>query len=354
MITINPQKNLFTLKDNLGFIVMFFIYSLSLEDSVVKLYDFCRTKDGVTDLLDTVARNFIRHEEGERRAESPYRDDTTDVTDEGYFLRHSADKPDQIDVYLRKTTVEVGRVWNSYDIHCVKIMLFSVTEAALGLPIECTGKGVTTQTFNSSKDAQHQVDHLDALKERLKSQRAKVDEQIKAREGNDEWVYNDMPPLVKIDSDSESDNDSGNPIVRLRERINAECASTIITQNLDDLIDTLNTPLNSWSEKIDEARNIIDTLGSNSDSVSPLIPTPPPLPPSPVEKWNDDFVPNSPNSELKFNPRGLDFSSDSDTEEILYVSSDSDSDMSEYDYGSSDSESDSDSDSDSDFDSDSS
>ena len=180
---------------------MFFIYSLQLDTLIVKLYDFCRTKDGVDELLDTVARNFIRRERGERHAESPYRDDLTDViTDEGYFLRHSADNLHQIDVYLRKTNVITGRVWNSYDVSCKKVMQFAVSEAALGLPIECTGRGVTRQTFSSSKEAKQQSVHFNLLKERLVQQREKVDNEIAIAIPLEEYHI--------IDACDESDNQS--------------------------------------------------------------------------------------------------------------------------------------------------
>lgn len=223
---------------------MFFIYSLNIEDYNIQLYDFCRTKDGITELLDTVARNFIRREEGERAAEAPYRDDITNdkLTDNGYFLRHSGEKPYQIDVYQRKTNVEVGRVWNSYEITCKKVMHFSVTEASLGLPIECTGKGVTTKTFNNAKESHEQADHINALKMRLVSQREKVDKQLV-----DGYAIFEIKPKKTVEY-------TGNPLIRLRKMVEADSEFASVNKLLDELIN----------------------MPSDASIVRP--PTPPPLP----------------------------------------------------------------------------
>ncbi|KKL53522.1 hypothetical protein LCGC14_2274600, partial [marine sediment metagenome] len=127
--------------------------------------------------------------------------------------------PNQIDVYLRKTIVFPGRVWNSYDVTCKKVMHFSVTEAALGLPIECTGKGIIAQTFNSAKEAQQQSDHLQALKERLAPLKIKVTERIEEAErlqGAEKQVDELSPTTDESDTDEE---ELENPIRRLKKRI---------------------------------------------------------------------------------------------------------------------------------------
>jgi hypothetical protein len=254
---------------------MFFIYSLSLKDFTVKLYDFCRTKDGVNDLLDTVAKNFVRHEEGERRAESPYREIPDDeITEEGYFLRHSDEKPDQIDVYVRKIQVAVGRVWNSYDVSCKKVMHFAVTEASLGLPIECTGKGVTVQTFSTAKESQQQGDHLSALKERLVKQRERVDKQINAEVDLQEVQDSDTDKEVVLQEvtveDQYSDTDKE---VVLQE-------VTVEDQYSDTDEEELENPIIRLKRMIsfEDAKNLIDNLSGDH-----VIPTPPthPTPPTP-------------------------------------------------------------------------
>jgi len=247
---------------------MFFIYSFSLDDLAVKLYDFCRTKDSISDLLDTIARNFIRHEEGERCAEAPYYDEVAEdqLTTDGYFLRHSSEKPNQIDVYLRKTQVTVGRVWNSYEVNCKKVMHFAVTEASLGLPIECTGKGVITQTFNTAMEAQQQVDHLAALKERLVEQRMKVDQQIKERDYQQDIVVPATP-------DSETDDEElENPVIRLKRRIATVEPEPLV--NLDDILEQPEQPEpEQHSSALDDLNELLDELNNFN------IPIPPPLPP---------------------------------------------------------------------------
>lgn len=212
---------------------MFFIYSLTLEDLSVKLHDFCRTKDTVTGMLDTVATAFIRREEGDRRAEKPYRTDIDAETETGYFLVRSDQKQDQIDVYLRKTELSVGRVWNSYETSCQKVMHFAVTEASLGLPTECTGKGVTLPTFSTAMESQQHADHMDALKARLVAQRQKVDAQIARRDGvapETLLEFSDSEEDLISDSDfSESDYSeeiTENPVQTLRRRVEFDTSNT--------------------------------------------------------------------------------------------------------------------------------
>nr|QBK87497.1 MAG: hypothetical protein LCMAC201_04070 [Marseillevirus LCMAC201] len=251
---------------------MFFIYSLNLENLAVKLYDFCRTKDGISNLLDTVATNFICHEEGERRAESPYRDDLTDehITDEGYFLRHSSDAPNQIDVHFRKTIILPGRVWNSYDLVCKKVMQFSVTEASLGLPVECTGKGVITQTFSSAKEAQQQFDHLEELKLRLAPLKIKIAERIQADRLKVENQQVDLP------SDSDTDEEElENPISRLKKvMLTTELQETAIVEKLMEVCTDITTELQDTVEDEDTVEKLIEVC----TDITTLSPVPPPRP----------------------------------------------------------------------------
>lgn len=249
---------------------MFFIYSLDLKDNSVKLYDFCHTKEGVTDLLNTVATNFIARECGERVAENAFRDDTPneEIEQDGYFLRHSAEHPNQIDVYQRKTSVNAGMFLTSVDVTCECVSLFSVTEASLGLPIECTGKGVTTPTFNNAKEQHDQTDHIEALKQRLVAQREKVEQQI----ANDVYDYHDLPPLCKItDSDSESE-EMENPKVVLRKRMIAEWDNVPTPQPQFATFTDAPKPTQPELLDLDE---LLEELISNEEK---RIPTPPPLP----------------------------------------------------------------------------
>ena len=349
----------------------------------MKLYDFCRTKDGVNDLLDTVAKNFIRHEEGERRAESPYRDIPDDeLTEEGYFLRHSDEKPDQIDVCVRKIQVAVGRVWNSYDVSCEKVMHFAVTEASLGLPIECTGKGVILQTFSTAKESQQQGDHLSALKERLVKQRARVDKQII------EEV--DFQEVTVVSQESDTDEEElENPIVRLKRRIATEeyvqppepliefssdetdvpntSAGTCTPEyedpskvdEINQLINQLSTHPDEWSNKIDDAKNLIDNLSGDHGTPPPPPPPPPHLLtelvdndyPSPVHLSTPQSVPSPPYSSLQHSPISArwgcphenydsdDFNvSDSDSSNLSDFDSSDLSDSSDFSYSYSDSD----------------
>lgn len=246
---------------------MFFIYSLDLKDNSVKLYDFCRTKEGVTDLLNTVATNFIARECGERAAENAFRDDipNEEIEQDGYFLRHSAERPNQIDVYQRKTSVVKGYIMNSFDVTCECVSLFSVTEASLGLPIECTGKGVTTPTFNNAKEQHDQTDHIEALKQRLVAQREKVEQQI----ADDVYDYN-LPPLCD-DTDSESE-EMENPKVVLRKRMIAEWDNVPTPQPQFATFTDAPTPIQTDLLDLDE---LLEELISNEER---RIPPPPPLP----------------------------------------------------------------------------
>ena len=209
---------------------MFFIYSLDIEKLTVKLYDFCRVKEGITDLLDTVARNFITREEGERVAEDPYRDNLTDeqIVKDGYFLRHSDKGPYVIDVYLRSTNIIPGTMWNSYEITCKKVMHFAVTEASMGLPIEYSGTTVKAPVFESSRSAQLQADHMEELKRRLASRRAQVDGVEKSE--------------VIVETDDESEEDEilrKPPIAVLKEKIDLD---ELFKATLKDLEDTTMMP----------------------------------------------------------------------------------------------------------------
>lgn len=137
---------------------MFFIYSIELETLKVKLYDFCKTKDAAKDLLRTCATNFVRVEHGDRRAAVAFKDMLLDeeVTEDGYFLRNSSTETDQINVYVRKTRMYNGWTGTFANVDVHQTMIFGLTEAAMGMPIEATGRGVTRPTFaNEAQSVAH-------------------------------------------------------------------------------------------------------------------------------------------------------------------------------------------------------
>jgi hypothetical protein len=192
---------------------MFFIYSINLNDLNIKLCECCQTMDGITNLLDVVATNFIRSEEGDRRAEKPFRDDTPDdlITGDGYFLRHSVKEDNRINVYIRKTTIIPGHLWNSVNIECQPIMDFAITEASLNPRSNYVG--TTNGVFQNRA-------HLDELKKILEARKIKIDEDIKNYECTEGYK------IIKIEqeeSDIESDSDidiQENPLISLQRRIN--------------------------------------------------------------------------------------------------------------------------------------
>ena len=108
---------------------MFIIYSLALESLDISFHGYCETRSEIGELMDSVAKKFIRLEEGDKRATDPYKDDVEDkeITEDGYFLRHTDAK--RIDVFLRKTVVFTGRLVNTCSIDVKKVMYFSVAEA---------------------------------------------------------------------------------------------------------------------------------------------------------------------------------------------------------------------------------
>lgn len=107
---------------------MFFVYSLDLSNQSVKIHDYTDNSSRVESLLDRAARDFIKREQGERVSESPYNDDIPN--DDGYFLRKNGDK---IDVYHRKTKIQDGYVWNSYEIECNCVLQFGVSDSSINI-----------------------------------------------------------------------------------------------------------------------------------------------------------------------------------------------------------------------------
>lgn len=130
---------------------MYLVYSLDLKTLNIKVYDFCNSKNTVNSLLRNCATNFILIEEGERKSEKAFKDDVSDdqITEDGYFLRSSKEKLNEINVFKRKTHMQNGWTGKYATIHVDKVMVFGITETSLNLPIECSGRTTTKPTFDN-------------------------------------------------------------------------------------------------------------------------------------------------------------------------------------------------------------
>lgn len=118
---------------------MFLIYSLNLETLDLKIYDTIPNIGAVPYLLKNIVLNFIRSEQGDRKAENAIKDDITDdkITEDGYFVRSSKEKNHQYDVYKRDTKFVAGRMWGyNISVTVKKVYKFGIVEASLDLPIE--------------------------------------------------------------------------------------------------------------------------------------------------------------------------------------------------------------------------
>jgi hypothetical protein len=110
---------------------MFLIISILLDDNSIQIHDMCQYFSQVNDKLNNVAIEFIRHEEGDRRALNPFKNNIADqdIVENGYFLRNSKVAPHQIEVYYKKIIVEPGVLWGKNVKHnCQKIMFFTVSQ----------------------------------------------------------------------------------------------------------------------------------------------------------------------------------------------------------------------------------
>lgn len=171
--------------------VMFFIYSVNLNDLTVDIHDYSKDFLNVNDCLDRAAKSFIKREQGERAAIDPYRNDVPDaeITDDGYFLRKNNDNENQIDVFHRKTKVQNGYVYNSYDVEINKVCQFGVSESNIDFST-CIPKVEIPSLPPPPPPPMPQIPYFDDLKSRLAIQREKL-----------EMNFDDF------DSDSDSDTD---------------------------------------------------------------------------------------------------------------------------------------------------
>ena len=190
---------------------MFFIYSLDLTTLQVKLHDCCNFESSVDTLLDTVAKNFIRVEEGEKKAEYPYKDDEKDenVKEDGYFLRHCKENPQRIFVHRRQSRLLPGTLWNSYEVKCEKVSLFGVTFSKGVEPLPVAKQPSIKNTVATASP----IGYLDQLKERLVLQKAKVESQMNI-EPLQENVW-----IGESNSDAETETDYVGPRSRLEKCI---------------------------------------------------------------------------------------------------------------------------------------
>jgi hypothetical protein len=155
---------------------MHLIYSLDLESHAVKVYDFCKSKDTVQELLRNCATNFVLIEEGERRSLKAFKDTVTDdqLTEDGYFLRSSTTKSNQIDVFHRKTKTSNGWTGRYAEVVIRKVMVFGVTDASLNLPIECSGKSVTRPQCDNTALASTYDSMLKELEIKIQKRRSYI------------------------------------------------------------------------------------------------------------------------------------------------------------------------------------
>jgi hypothetical protein len=149
--------------------VMLFIYSLELETLTLKLHDFCNYHKDAAEFLNNIAINFIKAECGDRKAENAFKDNVKDseITEDGYFLRHSDNTTNQIDVFLRKTTITHGWLGSSVSTKVTKVKYYSITEAALGLPIEKKTETAKKPSFETAKQAAVYDNLIAELKDKL-------------------------------------------------------------------------------------------------------------------------------------------------------------------------------------------
>ena len=146
---------------------MLFVYSLELETLTLKLHDFSSNHKEAADLLNRIAINFIRTECGDRRAEEAFKDNVkdSDITEDGYFLRHSEETTNRIDVYHRKTFISTG-LWTSVKYEIKKVKFYSITEASMNMPIE-NSQPVRKPVFDNEKLVSLNDNLMKELKEKL-------------------------------------------------------------------------------------------------------------------------------------------------------------------------------------------
>lgn len=169
---------------------MFFIYSVDITNLSVNIHNYTKDSSKIEECLDHAAKNFIKHEQGERAAESPYRDNVSDteITDDGYFLRKNIDHPNQIDVFHRKTKVQSGYVYNSYDVEIKKVLHFGVSENNIDFGENVSIASSPVNLPPPPPPPMPTMPYFDDLKNRLAIQREKLDMNL-------------------VDSDSDSDTD---------------------------------------------------------------------------------------------------------------------------------------------------
>lgn len=164
---------------------MFFVYSIELDTLKVQLYDCCNSKDVASNLLSTCATNFIRGEHGDRRAAKAFKDTVSndELTEDGYFLRNSGTKIDQINVHLRKTHIYNGWTGKGAIVDVKQTMIFGLTESAMGMPIEVSGRSATRPSFDNEAQSQAHTSFIGeltlVLKKRRQSGYSVYDEDLK-------------------------------------------------------------------------------------------------------------------------------------------------------------------------------
>jgi hypothetical protein len=110
---------------------MFYIYSLELTTLSVTLHDSTDYHKDASELLTDIAVSFIRSESGDKRAESAFKNNISEIDQDGYFLVRNDKTTDRIDVYQRRTVITAGYWGSTVKYQTDKIRFYSITEAQL-------------------------------------------------------------------------------------------------------------------------------------------------------------------------------------------------------------------------------
>ena len=155
--------------------MFYFVTYLDLITLKIRLYEYTQSKNQVEELLNNVAINFIRTENGERRVNTAYVEKIEDIQEDGYYLICSKEVPNVIDVYYRKTNVVSGWFLNGADISVDKVGRFSVSETSLNLPseVEQTSTKVIKPQCQNQQLSFSFSNVLNELKERYKEVKEK-------------------------------------------------------------------------------------------------------------------------------------------------------------------------------------
>jgi hypothetical protein len=155
---------------------MYFVYSIDLSTSDILIHDFARSDSSLVELVTNAATAFISSEEGAKKAEYPFKDDTpneklTDVV--GYFLRRSTKNPLEIEVWKREITTTSGWLGQTHTVSCNKKKLYKITESELSLPVDVVGFRPSKPVMKSGQSASLNDKLITELKQKLLERRGR-------------------------------------------------------------------------------------------------------------------------------------------------------------------------------------